>query len=288
MNPLKTVSIIGFGAVGSALTNFFKSSDYTLISVWDRKTEVCRINIDDKLVAAKKNSPESINELGETIFICTPDDQIVYVVDKLSALTDDWTGFNFVHTSGSLSANIFSDLRSSGAKTASMHPIQTFTRKNGSERLKNIWYSLQGDAELLSKLETLISDLESESLRFNESQKETMHVAAVFASNYLVTLMNVVEDVAGKNDINNSIEILKPIIHQTVQNILETGTTESLTGPVVRGDIETVKRHLTLLDQNREAANLYKQLGLRSVLIAEESGKLQPDKAVKLRELFKQ
>ncbi len=288
MNPFKTVSIIGFGAVGSSLAEYFKDSDSALVSVWDRKTEVCKIRASDKLASAGKNFPESLKELGNTIFICTPDDQIAKVAAKFSDLSGDWSGYNFVHTSGSLSADILSDLKIKGAKTASMHPIQTFPGNKSPDSFKKIWISLQGDDDLLSDLEILISDFESECLRLSGSQKAAMHLAAVFASNYLVTLMSVVEGVAGDNDIDNSIEILKPIINQTVHNIFESGTSKSLTGPVARGDTETLKKHLKLLGQNSETAELYKQLGLKSVHIAEKSGRITSDKAEKLRELLSQ
>lgn len=286
MKPINSVSVVGYGAAGSALVDFFKDYNSSLVSVWDRNIDDCRFYINQTPQPADKTFPGSLSEIGKTIFICTPDDEIESVAEKFISISDNWTGYNFVHLSGSLSAFVLSNLQNAGASVASMHPLQTFTGHNNAERLQNIWFSLQGDPGLVEKLEVLVADFGSESFRLDESQKKAMHIAAVFASNYMVSLLDVVTEISEENRIDNSLKILEPILKQTLQNVLVSGTSASLSGPVARGDLDTVKSHLDLLKDNDAVTGLYKKLGLRAVTIAVANGSLDPGKADQLRKLF--
>src|SRR5699024_1014118 len=112
------------------------------------------------------------------------------VVKHLQQLSDDFSHSCFVHCSGNESANILEPLQKKGAYIASMHPLQTFNQDSGAEAFSDIYFSLQGDSELLSTLRKVAEKLGANTIKINSRQKAHLHAAAVMASNYLMTLID--------------------------------------------------------------------------------------------------
>ena len=286
MNPFSSVTIIGYGAVGSSLVDFFRHSGINLKSVWDRKPEVALLSDGKELKPAGKAMPDSADETGELILISVPDAAIPEIVKKLSAITGDLTGKYIAHLSGSRSAEILSSLKKSGASTASIHPLQTFPGKGGRSRLNGIRFTLQGDDQFLDRLEVLVKLMGSSSIKVNEKQKTLLHLTAVFASNYMISLLDIANEVAEAGKIDNSLELLEPILRQTLDNILTDGTSVSLSGPVSRGDTATIIGHIEMLRNHAELLHAYKLLGNRALKIAEISNRITPEKVSELKKLF--
>ncbi|MEX2456401.1 MAG: DUF2520 domain-containing protein [Balneolaceae bacterium] len=287
MESKPSISIIGRGAVGSALVDFFRRSEYPLWSVWGHRKEECFLMSDDKEIQTENSFPQTSSDLGEIIFIAVPDDKIAEVADQLSNQKIDWSLHSVVHLSGAKSSDLLSSIKEKGGATASMHPLQTFTKGDGSDRFKDIYISLEGDEELVEKLEGIVSDFGALSFKLTPDQKRSMHIAAVFASNYLVSLMDIVHQITSKNGIENGLQILAPIIRQTFSNIEEKGIEQSLSGPVKRGDLNTIKQHLSDLDDAPELTkNLYKKLGLQALNITQKSAQLTPEQVKELKDLL--
>lgn len=265
-----SVTIIGTGAVGTALKDFFESNGYPIAAAVNRS----------------EGLPADGSGYGELIFITTPDDIISKVAVDLSKKRIGWPDRVVVHCSGSLSADVLSTLLVAGAKTASMHPIQTFSRGDGAGRFRGITISVEGDREAVALLKPVISEMEANVLEVTPGQKQALHVGAVFASNYLVSLMQIVEEYLESEEIDDGISILRPLIEQTMNNILTKGMEASLSGPVSRGDVQTVESHLTRLIFYPDKQALYRRLGKTALQIAEKSGKLNKDQAGKLHQLF--
>lgn len=265
-----SITIIGTGAVGSALEDFFLSKEYRVIST---------LNSSSKL-------PEEKSGYGDLVVIATPDDTIETVAGKLGELDIDWSEKTVVHCSGSLSSDKLSAVSAAGANTASMHPIQTFKKGDGADRFKGITVSLEGSADAIDILKPIIDDMEANAIEVTPGQKQALHIGAVFASNYLVSLLHTVQTYLESEEIENGIDIMKPLIVQTLRNIFESGTAESLTGPVSRGDVQTVETHLSRLIFHPDQQALYRQLGKTALQIASENDQLTPEAAEKLTELF--
>lgn len=287
MESKPSISIIGRGAVGSALVDFFRQSDYSLRSVWGHRKEECFLMSDEKEVKPNYSFPLSSSDLGEIVFIAVPDDKIAEVANQLSNRKIDWSRLSAVHLSGAKSSDILSSIKVKGGTVASMHPLQTFTKDDSDDRFGDIYISLEGDEEVVEKLEEIVRDFGAYSFKLTPDQKRSMHIAAVFASNYLVSLMDVVDQIISKNGIENGLQILAPIIRQTFSNIEEKGTEKSLSGPVKRGDLNTIKQHLSDLDDAPELTKkLYKNLGLQALNITQKSGQLSPDQIKELKDLL--
>jgi predicted short-subunit dehydrogenase-like oxidoreductase (DUF2520 family) len=265
-----SITVVGIGAVGSALIDFFKSNGYPVISAFDSSSEL----------------PGEPTEFGNLIFISTPDDAIEPVAVKLANSEINWSGKIVTHCSGSLSSDKLSSLGLAGAYTASMHPIQTFKKGDRADRFENITISIEGTEQAKAVLKPLISRMKAKAIDVTPGQKQALHIGAVFASNYLVSLLHTVEKYLESEEIEDGIHIMKPLIVQTLRNIFEEGTAESLTGPVSRGDVQTVETHLSRLIFHPDEQALYRQLGKSALQIAKENDQLSADAAEKLTELF--
>lgn len=270
MSQLTSVSVIGPGSLGTAIIDLIVAhSNFSLTSVWGRKSTDSYFFLPggDKR-SAKKAFPSDEPDLGELIIISVPDNKISKIAHRLTDVPISWNQRSVVHTSGSLDSSVLSPLADAGAKTASMHPLQTFTKGDSYERFKNIWVSLQGDESLFPVLRSLVEPFGAYTRVLDSEQKSAMHLSAVFASNYLVSLMKIVEEIANDSGIDDGLEMLEPIIRQTLENISERGPDHSLSGPVARGDTQTIQKHLNQLKSSPNKEQLYRRLGMIAADIA--------------------
>lgn len=287
MNQGTSVSVFGTGALGGALTDLVhKSSDFTIRSVWNTSADKNRF-YSEKGEATGLQFPENDDHLGDLVFLAVPDDVIPELARKLSEIEIDWNRRAVVHLSGSLSDVVLVPLSAKGAKTASMHPLQTFTRGDKADRFRGIWFTLQGNQDVFGILKSLISYAGARSSVMSADQKSGMHLAAVFASNYLVSLMRVVEEITEKHDIKNGLSMMEPIVNQTTRNIFSKGPLHSLSGPVSRGDTNTLRQHFSKLKPDSDHARLYANLGETAAKIAIASGQLDEENARKIRKILK-
>ena len=283
-NP--AITIIGTGSVGSVLQDFFEGEGYSIHSLWNSSGGKVYASESAGLPSVSHALPQKESEVGDWIFITTPDDQIPKTSEQLAKLPVSWLDKCVIHCSGNLSSEVLGSLKEAGAKTVSMHPIQTFKKGDDRNRLKDIYISLEGDEELKQKLIPVIQNMGAHPFVLTAAGKQSLHIAAVFASNYLVALMGSVEQILKLNNIENGLQVLKPLIEQTADNIFEKGVEEALTGPISRGDTETVKAHLNHLSNTPELQALYKLLGLAAVDIAKTSGKATAGEIIKMESLF--
>lgn len=276
------ISIIGLGSVGTALLRVLSEKGYSVISVYNRS------EMDPELIKRyqettfQRGLPRDSEELGDLIFISVSDDAVSKIVQELS---NRFTGIqkDVVHLSGTHSSQILSPLKKSGSNVASFHPMQAITKETKS--FSGTWFDMEGDEALLGKLEILAKELEANTFRVEPEAKPLLHASAVVASNYLVVLGEIVSKISINANIPEStaLKALKPLMENTLDNISELGVTEALTGPIARGDVQTVKQHLNSLNTIPEIRSLYKRLGLEAVKIAErKSGESQSLEEIKV------
>ncbi|NBC67349.1 MAG: DUF2520 domain-containing protein, partial [Bacteroidetes bacterium] len=224
-------------------------------------------------------------ETGDFVFITTPDDLISKTARDLAGKPIHWQEKVVIHCSGNLTSDELTSLSEKGAQTVSMHPIQSFKKGDGSERFQDITISLQGDETGKELLKPIIGEMGAKVLMLDKKQKRYLHIAAVMASNYLVALMFSVENLLKDVDLDDGFESLEPLVHQTVNNVFEKGPTDALTGPISRGDTESVQMHLNELSGS-EPEVLYKILGLEAVKIAEKRGEVGEDRIRIIRKIL--
>jgi len=174
-----------------------------------------------------------------------------------------------VHCSGALGLDALSPLRTN--PRGSFHPLQSFPAPRSREAFKGITIAVDATTPpLLGRLRELARILGARPRRVRDSERVLYHAAAVFASNYVVA--TVAEgarllEVAGWNRAEAEAALL-PLVDGVVANLKRQGIVGALTGPVRRGDVETVRRHLEVV----ENPDLYRMLALVALEIAQQAG----------------
>lgn len=278
-----SVSIIGTGAVGSALKDFFTKNQYEVRSTWNSKGGEIQYEGTAKKKRIHFTIPQNDDQIGNLIFITTPDDLISGIAVSLSEQKIPWHNKTVVHCSGNFTSDELNAVFNKGASIASMHPIQTFKKKDGFERFKGITISLEGEPKARDQLKPLIERMGANCLLLDKKQKRYLHISAVMASNYLVALMYSAENLLKDVQVDEGFTAIEPLIKQTMENIFDKGPAHSLTGPISRGDIESVETHLNEL-KGREQEVLYKILGLEALKITEQSGRISNQATKEIRE----
>lgn len=247
------ITIIGLGAMGQSLANALQKKGFRIISVVSRSD--CK-SLDKKRYYALGKSLNEI-EIGDVIFLCLPDDQLENYAHEI-AETISWKGKTVYHTSGVHNADVLSVLKLQGAEIGSTHPLQTFVR-NEPASFEGIWVSLNGTpaANVLAK--QIFERLGAHTFVIDNQQKVKLHTAAVMVCNYYVALVKAAEEVLDFPD-STLKQLMLPLMHQTLKNISEKSLNEALTGPVARGDLGTIQKHLAAMNEGNHK-DLYLMLG---------------------------
>jgi len=281
------LGFIGAGTVGTALAVRLSSKGYQVIVVSSRSQTSAR-----KLAQAVSgcrafNNNQDVADTAELIFITTPDDTIASVASGIQ-----WhRGQSVVHCSGALSTDILESAKKLGAQVGAFHPLQTFAGvKQAIENIPGSTFAVEAEEPLLSTLKDIAHALDGYWIELKANDKVAYHAAAVIASNYLVTLVKLATDLWQSFNVPQSqaTQALLPLIRGTIHNIDTVGIPQCLTGPIARGDIETIKKHLDALQKVAPALlSTYQELGLQTIPVALAKGRINQHQAEELQAILK-
>src|SRR5262249_46036944 len=149
-----------------------------------------------------------------------------------------------LHSSGALTSDELSALRRAGASIASVHPLMTFVR-NSRPSLKEVSWAIEGDTPAVSLARRIVKSLGGRAYSIRKEDKPAYHAWGTFASPLLVALLATTERVAASAGLNQSQarKRMLPILHQTLANYAALNAGDSFSGPIVRGDVDTVRQH---------------------------------------------
>jgi predicted short-subunit dehydrogenase-like oxidoreductase (DUF2520 family) len=281
------IGFIGAGTTGTALAVRFSQKEYPVVAVASRTLTSAK-----KLASLLPNcqichTTQEVADAAELVFITTPDDIIAQVCSEVQ-----WhAGQNVVHCSGAHSVDILEPAKKLGAAVGTFHPLQTFADVDQAiENLPGSTFSLEAKEPLLSTLKELTLLLNGNWVELKPGDKVLYHTAAVFACNYLVTLVKLALDLWRDFGVSSkeATRALLPLLNGTINNIENIGLPDCLTGPVARGDLGTIERHLSALEARRPSLlTTYKELGLQTVHIALAKGKINEQKAEEMKDLLR-
>ncbi len=271
------LGFIGAGALATMLAIEFKKRGFKVAAVSSRGYESARMLASrlDGCRAASDN--QQVADNADFIFIATPDDVIPVVASQVRWRKEQMV----VHCSGADSVDILNPAKTAGCQTGVFHPLQTFAA-GLEDSLKGITFAVEAEEPLLAQLKNMAQMLGGHWIELKSKDRVIYHAAAVFACNYLVTLTDIAAGLWEDIDIprDKAVRALLPLMRGTLNNIEAIGITQSLTGPIARGDSGTIKKHLTALDKiNPDITKLYRELGLNTIPIAMEKGKLNVSQA---------
>ncbi|MDZ7261191.1 MAG: DUF2520 domain-containing protein [candidate division KSB1 bacterium] len=287
------VVLIGAGRVGSTLAVHLREKGYTICAVISRSrasASACAEKVQCPLAAT---DIQELPSAASIILITTPDDAIPSVVQSLVKLDPTLLKDRLVaHTSGALSSSILAPLKKEGALVASIHPVQTFPPVgNRIAHLTGVYFGIEGNDQAIKKARKLVEDLGGIPIVLPEEVKGLYHLACTMASNYLVTLIGASLTILRSLNLSEkeAFCLLKPLLEGTLKNIENSGVSKALTGPIARGDVETVRLHLTLLEEKYpDLLPLYLSLGTKAMEISLAQGKIELNQIQKLIELWSQ
>jgi len=229
---------------------------------------------------------------AEVVFLATPDRELGDVAGNLADSGRVEEGQVFFHLSGALPADILTPLREKGAAVGSVHPLQSFASvENAITNLKGSFFAFQGDEKAAETAFQIVKDLEGKPFMMKSEDKPLYHLGACIASNYLVALFHFAVSIyrAIGMSTEQATEALMPLIKGTLANIESLGPVKSLTGPVARGDVNTLEKHLeAIANLSPDLVKLYKTLGQYTVRVALEKGSIDKINAEKLISIFRE
>ena len=229
--PLKrpAIAIVGKGRLGTALAKHLGVAGYPVGEISSHPKRQARASLGWDLV-----------------WFCVPDAQIRKSASGLVAR--NWRGKVAVHSSGVLPASALEELRRRGASIASVHPLMTFV-KNAVPDLQRVPFAIEGDRRAARVAGRIVRDLGGEVFRVKPRDKAAYHVFATMVCPLLVALLSSAEAVAGLAGISQSRarRRMMPIIRQTLANYQKLGAARSSSGPILRGDVDTIRLHLEAL-----------------------------------------
>ena len=256
------IAIIGAGTLASALARALHSKEYRVSEIVSRSNpqSLRRARILASRIQSSATTIQAAEMSADIVWICVPDDAIAALAEQM---TDerDWRGKIVVHSSGALSSDTLEPLRRKGAEVASAHPLMTFV-SSSQPKLKGVPFALEGTAKALTAVETIISDFEAHAFRIARTEKAAYHAFGFFSSPGIVSLIAAAIDVGKLAGLDGKRvrALMEPIVRQTIDNCFRTSPQQAFSGPVRRGDVETIRKHLKVLDEHPDLLDLYGSL----------------------------
>ena len=282
----RPVALIGAGAVGRVLALQMRRAGVEVAAVVSRSRARAEAVAREAGVPAWSDRLADLPASAEIVVLCTPDAALPDVAAALAALDRPWAGCAVGHTAGALSVAPLAPVAARGASPFAFHPLQTLTAASRPEALDGAYAGVEDTGEP-GVGRALAVQLGMRPVTIAGADRARYHLAATMASNGLVALVGAVADVLATIGVarEEATALMAPLLEGTVRN-LRAGTPESaLTGPVARGDAETVGRHVTALDGELERVRpLYAILQAEALRVALQAGKLDAAQARSLRE----
>ncbi|MBN2398551.1 MAG: DUF2520 domain-containing protein [Deltaproteobacteria bacterium] len=285
-----SIVIIGLGKVGTAVGHLLRNTGYEIAAVADRSLEALERGL-AYTGGVATNDPLRAALAASSILITTPDDLIKPVCDEIARGGGFGPGKRVVHMSGAGGLALLESARASGAQVATIHPLQSFVDIEGViESIPGSTFSITAEGEIREWAVRIVRDLGGVPFFVADADKPLYHAAACMASNYLVTLMHLVEEIYRDlgMDGEEAIRSFWPLVRGTLRNIEGKGIAQSLTGPIARGDVGTIRGHLKILGEKMpRLLDLYREMGLFTVDIALRNNSLPADRAGEIQSLLK-
>lgn len=282
------MAVIGTGKVGTAMADLLSKRGYDVVAVADLSEEA-RLRAARLSGARACESGREAAAAADVIIITTPDGAIA---DTCAAIASSMPveGKKVAHMSGALSLDALATARAKGASVLSIHPIQTFADLEGAERsLPGSTFGVTCEPALEGWARDLVGALQGRVLVVADSDKVLYHAAAAVACN-LVAMVEygafVISRRLGFTD-GATAEAFTPLAAATVDNVGRLGPAAALTGPLARGDVETLRSHLSALETfDPELARLYRVVSEWGLRLAAEKGELVPETIEKMRRML--
>jgi predicted short-subunit dehydrogenase-like oxidoreductase (DUF2520 family) len=293
----KTVAIIGAGRLGGAFGRLLAAAGYRIVAATARTRSSASAAA--RFIGAGEPMTDVARAAADAaiVFITTPDRAIRAVCERIAHGGGFRRGALVLHASGAQSRGLLDAARGAGALRAVVHPLQSIpSREQGVMNLPGSCFRIEADPGALRRVRALVRALGGRELMLprwdaDPESAALYHAGAVAASNYLVTLL----DFAARHlqalgaDRRQALEALVPLARGTLANVERLGIPQALTGPIARGDTQTIAGHVAAMRQRSpELLELYRVLARQTISLAQEKGDLPGQAAEKMSRIVRE
>lgn len=267
------INIIGAGRLGKTIGKLINIYNAGVIQAVCNSSIASSRKAIDFIGAGKAFSHVRDLPPADVTFITTPDDLVAEVGQKIFESQNYKTGSTFIHCSGSLTSSALDMLFEEGAQTVSCHPMRSFANPELSiAEFKGTYCALEGTEAGIEAAKMIFDSIGGITYVINPDKKSLYHAAGVISSNYLVTLANFASKCLSEAGVEKEIGmmIITNLMQGTLNNLRSTlSPSDSLTGPIARGDTSTISKHLESMDE--KTREMYKTLGLGTIELTNHS-----------------
>lgn len=262
---LPKLNVVGCGHVGRVLARLF--TEHHVFQVQDIVNRSQGSSAAALIFVGAGRALDSLHDLRRAKFwmLAVADDQIPVVCQQLLDLGKLRAGDILFHCSGALASNQRPPLQAAqkqGVLLASVHPVRSFADPvHVAQQFGGTFCSIEGDPAACQALIPALQAIGGQTLQIDGAHKSLYHAASVFACNYLTSLLDVALRTGSAAGIPppQARALLEPLVRETLDNIFRLGPAKALTGPLARGDLQTVARQQQALQEfDTGIADLYR------------------------------
>lgn len=263
------IVIIGAGKIAYSIVDALHNIKLTPKLIISKKNKSAKTLANHYQIKNYETSLNTISKENNFFIIAVPDDEIKNVVVSLLKTKIDLKQKIFVHLSGTVSKNIFNPLFKKGASGGSIHLMQTFPERKAFE-ISGCYACIDSNDVNAQKLfQAFCKKLNLIPVKVSEQRKIFYHLAGVFASNFMIANFLTAENLLLKAKIKKKsvVPLLLPLAKSTLANIERNGIIKALSGPLQRGDVETILKHLNALKKDKD---IFKSYSVQSEILINE------------------
>lgn len=259
MSAKPGIAIVGAGNLANALAVSLRNTGYKIDQVIVRSRGMS-LRKAEKLAqetGARASVIPTVELQASVVWFCVPDGEIARATRAFVGFKG-WKGRIALHSSGALTSDELGFLRHHGARVASVHPLMTFVR-GSRPSLAGVPFAIEGDSAAVGVARHIVAGLGGRAYAIRKSEKAAYHAWGTFASPLFTALLATTERVAGLAGVGRKAarQRMIPILLQTLANYASLDAAGAFSGPIVRGDVDTVKRHLLVLRREPAAREVY-------------------------------
>jgi len=280
----RRVGVIGTGRVGAVLAAQLRAAGHDLVAV-SGASPASRLRIDTLLPGVHVTSPAEVVRLADLVIVAVPDDALIAVAEQLASQIRP--GQVFAHTSGRHGLEALAALARAGGRPIALHPAMTFTG-TAIDLDRHPVFGLTAGRDERELAESLVADLGGTAMWVAEADRTLYHAALAHGANHLVTLVAQSLELLRDTGAEDPAAVLRPLLTAALDNALAYGDA-ALTGPVVRGDVTTVRAHVDAFaaaDVADATVDTYLTLARATAGRAEVDGRLSPAEAGQIRQVL--
>jgi predicted short-subunit dehydrogenase-like oxidoreductase (DUF2520 family) len=243
MTPLR-VGVIGAGRVGAVLAAALRAQGHEIAAVAG-ESDASKSRAAALLPGVPMRKPTAVARGCDVLLLTVPDDMLSNVVTQLAASGSLREGQYVVHTSGSQGLAVLEPAVAVGARVVALHPAMTFTgTARDLDRLPACVFGVTAGPEERAWAADVVAELRGTVMWVSEELRGLYHAGLAHGANHLVTLVTQAMELLGAAGAPDPAATLRPLLQAALDNALAEGDS-ALTGPIVRGDVNTVRAHLT-------------------------------------------